>query len=678
MSMRTQLKICVLGATALLASCSTQKEENVNLSVEQSTINNVDKSINPGDDFYSFATNNWIKNNPRPEFWPMWSPSIIEDDKRKEKFVEEIQKCASASNVDGTVEKIIGDFYSMYMDTVRLKADGTKPILPYLQKISSVDNKKDLIKLVAEEHSNWFFEIWVGPDPKDNKNNLVSIQMPSRMMEDYVFLGTNDYLKNIRSAYEKMIDDAFVLCGYDRDKAVELRTKALNIKTQLASCTVDRNVYQDPTNYHKMSVKQATDSIGGFDMNQYLKDYGFDQTEIVNVNIVEPLKNGCRVLTDASLDDLKAYIQCRMICDNMIYLGPELEQVWQKYLNVLSNNEDKTPRWKKSYNVAEVFMPEVLGHFYVNKFFSEKKREKVLDMIKYLKLAMNETIDEQDWMNDATKQEALDKLNVMEAYVGYGSCFIDYSYLSFSRDVSLFENVRNYKKHVWEWYKTKNYNKPVDKGLWLIHPHVVNAYYHPYLSNINIMAAYLEKPRFDENADDVYNYAMTGSTIGHEITHGFDSNGRKLDKNGAIRDWWTAEDSNKFNALCESYVAYFDTLKVLPDVNCNGKLTLSENIADLGGLKAAFRALQLANADKKLEDKYGYTPEQRFFIYYANLWYIDSNEEFLRNKAMFDEHAVPSLRVNGPLPHIDEWYDAFDIKPGDKMYIPKERRVKIW
>ncbi len=678
--MKAQFKICVLGSIALLTSCGTQKEENVSLSIEQSTLDNVDKSINPGDDFYTYATGTWTKKNPIPEFWPCWSPSVIEDDKQMERICEEMKNTSVATNPDGSVEKIIGDFYALYMDTVRLKEYGTKPIQPYLQKIASFTDRKELLKWSAEEHTYFAIAVQCSGDDKDSKNNIIHVLRYPRTFFDYMCLGLDDYTRQIKTAYEKVMDDALVLCGYDKEKALSIRTKAMDLKTQLSSYTLEYQEFRDPSNnYHKMSVKEAETALGGFDLSQYLKDYGYDQTEIVNIHHVEPLKKSCELLMNTPLEDLKALFIWQFIEDNKLVLGPEMERIEQSFMNVLSNNEDKTPRWKKVYTQANEIMPEALGHFYVNKFFSDKKREKVLEMIKYLKMAYNERIGEQEWLSEETKQLAIDKVNDMESYVGYGSCFIDYSGLSFNRDSSLFSNVRNMRKFVWDWQKEKKYNKPVDKGLWEgVYSHAVNAFYRSETSTINILAAFLRNPRFDENAEDPYNYAILGDCIGHEMSHGFDSNGRYYDKNGNNTDWWTAKDSENFKVLCDQYVAYFDTLKVLPDLNCNGKLTLSENVADLGGVKAAFRAMQLANADKKIPDMYGYTSEQRFFIYYANLFLFNSNEAMIRNQAISDEHAVNYLRVNGPLAHVDEWYEAFGIKPGDKMYIPKEKRVKIW
>lgn len=674
--MKIHLMLYTFGV-ALLAACSSGNSGN---GIEQSAINSVDKTNKPGDNFYAYATGNWIKNNPKPEFWPTWDPAVIQIDKQIEQTVEAIQKAAvSVKNVQGSVNQIMGDFYWMYMDTARLKAEGTRPIQPLLQKIASIGNRKEMVKQLAEEHCDILFSVNVAADAKDSRNNIVNVFVSHRQDAEYIYLAPDANAKRIRAAYEKMMTDAFVLCGYDAKMAADLKTRALNLLSQRAAYQIDIQSFANPVNnYHKVSLKELSARTGGFDWQQYLKDYGYDSTSVVNAMQFETLKKSCNLMMNAPLADLKALFQWMMIEENMPLLGPEMENVYKTYVNTVNNNEDKTPRWKSSYYLAQRYLPEALGHFYVKNFFPDSKREKVGEMIKYMKLALKERIGQQQWLCDSTKKLAVGKVDAIEDYVGYSGCWINYSQLSFNRNSSLFDNMRNVKKFVWEWNKQKRYNKPVDRTEWELHPHVYNAYYDPEKSSINLMAAFMQLPNFDEKAEDVYNYAALGAIIGHELTHGFDSNGRYYDKDGNNKDWWTAEDSKNFKKLCDALIAHFDSLKVYPDLKCNGKLTISENIADLAGLKVAFRALQLANADNKMSDKYGYSPEQRFFIYTAYRCAGYRNETMERMQASFNEHAVNHLRINGPLPHIDEWYKAFNVQPGDSMYIPADRRIRLW
>lgn len=675
--MKTHLMLYTL-SVALLAACSSSNGDSTG--IEQSAINSVDNTHKPGNNFYAYATGNWIKNNPKPEYWPAWNPVIIQNDKQIEQTIEAIQKAASTdSKAKGSVNQIMGDFYNQYMDTTRLKAEGTHPIQPLLQKIDNINDRKELIKQLSEEHCDILFNVLVSADEKDNKNNIVNVFVQAQQGEEYIYLAPDANAKRLRTAYEKMMKDAFVLCGYDVEKAEDKKTKALNLLTQKATYQLDVQTFMNPTNnYHKVSLKELSALTDGFDWQQYLKDYGYDSTTEVNAMQFETLKKSCYLLQNAPLADLKALFQWKMIEENMAILGIEMENVMQTYYNTFNNNEDKRPRWKKSYYLADQFLPEALGHFYVDNFFSESKRKKVDEMIKYAKLALKERISQQQWLCDSSKVQAIEKVNAIEDYVGYSGDWIDYSQLSFSLDSSLFTNVRNIKKYVWEWQKEKRYNKPVDRAEWVIQPHNYNAYYNPIASSINLMAAYLQEPNFDENAEDVYNYAALGTIIGHELTHGFDSSGRYFDKDGNNKDWWTAEDSKNFKKLCDALIAHYDSLKVYPDLKCNGKLTITENIADLAGLKVAFRALQLANADKKMPNKYGFTPEQRFFIYAAYRYAGYQNESMERMQATINEHAVDHLRINGPLPHIDEWYKAFNVQPGDSMYIPADHRVNLW
>lgn len=675
--MKTHLMLISLGV-AFLASCSLGNGDGG--SVERSAINSVDKTHKPGDNFFAFANGNWIKNNPKPDFWPTWGPATIQEDKQLEKTVQAMQMfAASSSNVKGSVNQILADFYWMFMDTTRLRQEGTQPIQPFLMQIANTADRKTLLKMIAEEHCSLLFDVNVNADAKDSKNNIVNVFVRPRGFEEYAFLAKDDNAKRIRLAYEKMMTDALVICGFSKKQAADLKDKALGLLTKRASYQLDVQQFMNPVNnYHKVNLKELSARTGGFDWKEYLANYGYDSTNVVNAMQFETLKQSCSLLMKTPLADLKALFLWMAIADNMSVLSPELDQVRIAFANTVNNNEDKTPRWKMAYNVADQYMPEALGHFYVNNFFNEQQREKVGEMIKYMKLALKERIGQQQWLCDESKRHAIEKVDAIEEYVGYSGRWLNYAELAFCRDSSLYTNIRNMKKFVWECQKERNYNKPVDRAQWVIHPHVYNAYYNPEMSSINLMAAFLTSPNFDADAEDVYNYAAIGYIIGHELTHGFDSVGRYFDKDGNNKDWWTADDSRNFGVLCDALVAHFDSLNVFPDLKCNGKLTLTENIADLAGLKVAFRALQLANADKKLPEKYGFTAEQRFFIYAAYRLAGSPNESMDRIQTASNEHAVDRLRINGPLPHIDEWYAAFNVEPGDSMYIPSERRIRLW
>lgn len=670
--------IVALGA-AMFVSCS-QKQQGQGIDVsfgEENVFKSVNDSLKPGDDFYKYATGNWIKSHPNKDNWYAWGPEAIMGYANEEKFGKLVQDIASQNNPKGSPAQKIGDMYNLYMDTARLNREGAQPILPYLKEIDDANSKEELLKIMAKNYYSPFFICWISADSRNSRNNIVQVVQLFPGFTDLIFQSKEDFWLKIRASYENLIENAFKYCGDSPEMAQIEMKRVMRLNDSIYKANLTREEYFNPNNYHKMSVDEMS-SLTGLNWKLFFEQYSLEIPNEVSLNHIEPVKKACRIFLDEPMEDVKSLMKWHVIGKYHRFLGMELYNEFEKFGDISKGGPDGRPRWKHAYDYLNESMPTPMGQLYVEHFFSKEQKERVEGMVSDIKHSLSEIIQQQEWLCDSSKALSLKKLELLKPHVGYPDEWNDVSGLEIDPQLSLLENNKNIELYNTRQIIKRRLNKPVDKDEWGMSPQTINACYVPTSQGIFLPAAILQKPYFDMEADDAYNYAYIGSVIGHELTHAFDNTGRNFDMEGNVKQWWTDKDIENFNSIGDTYAAYYDSLVVLPGLNCNGRLTLGENIADLSGLKAAFRAMQKANADGHIKEKYGFTPEQRFFITYANSWLFFVPDEKLRVQTQTDEHAVPMLRANGPLPHFDEWYKAFDIKPEDAMYIPSEKRVRLW
>jgi len=642
---------------------------------------NIDSTFRPGDDFFKFATNKWIDHNPQPNEFPRWgSFTKLADDNTKQ-LAELIQGIAAEQHETGSIAQKIGDLYNLAMDSLRRNTEGIEPLKPYMEKIYALSTREDLLKYMAEEHDDILFGIGIGADMKDSKNNIVGIGQGGLSLgnRDY-YLSDDPQIVAIREALKQHMVNMYKLYGLDEKAATAKMETIMKYETLIAEPSYSRLDMRDPEkNYHKMSLAELSDKTNGFDWATYFKNYGYDATTEVDLGQIAPVAKACELLMTAPLEDLKTIYEWRLLSHAGNYLNDDFAKEKFAFNQKLTGAQEMQPRWKRSVNLVDGTLGDAVGQMYVEKYFPAENKERMVALVKNLQTALGERIQAQTWMSDSTKAVALDKLKAFYVKIGYPDKWDDLSALTVDPKKSLLDNMQEIGRFYWNLDKEKHYNKPVDRDEWYMTPQTVNAYYNPTTNEICFPAGILQPPFFNMAADDAMNYGAIGVVIGHEMTHGFDDQGRQFDKEGNLRIWWNEEDIERFKVPAEQLANYFDSLWVIPgELHSNGHLCLGENLADHGGVNIAFSALQKVMRKNPLPVDNGFTPEQRFFLSYSTVWAGVSSEEILRYYTMMDVHSANFLRVNGTLPHIDAWYEAFDIQPTDSLYLPKEERVDIW
>ena len=673
-------KLVIMSAicAAVLAGCNDAQLKTTGLNYS-----NMDTTARPGDDFAKFATGHWIDNNPQPDMFPRWGSFTKLADDNTNQLAELIQGIAAQKNEPGTVAQKIGDLYNLCMDSTRLNAEGAAPLKPYIEKLRAIQTREDLYQLMFAEHDDLFFGIYNGADEKNSKMNALQIAQGGLSMgnRDY-YLEDDPAIVKQREAFKEHIVNLQVLFGTDQAEATRKMEVLMRIETELAKVSRSMEELRNPElNYNKMTVAELSEK-SGFDWDAWLKGQGYDQTTEVIVGQVEPVIKGCQILKDADLNDIKDIYEIRWISGASSMLGDAFGDENFAYTQKLTGQKEQQPRWKRAVNRVDGTMGEAVGQLYVEKYFPAESKQRMKDLIANLQTVLGERIKAQTWMSEDTKQVALEKLNAFYVKVGYPDKWEDLSGLKVDPALSLYENMRNIGEFYWQLEKSKHYNTPVDRDEWGMTPQTVNAYYKPTTNEICFPAGILQPPFFSKDYDDAINYGAIGVVIGHEMTHGFDDQGRQYDKDGNLRQWWSDADVEAFNIPAEQLACYFDSLWVIPgELHSNGHQCLGENLADHGGLNIAFQALQLAKehgSKTLLGDENGYTAEQRFFLAYANVWAGVCSEELLRRYAIMDVHSAGHLRINGGVAQCQYWYDAFGIMEGDALYVAPENRVNIW
>ena len=624
-------------------------------------LNDMDLTVKPGDDFYDFATRGWRNANPIPADYSRYGmfDVLVNTNLARVRDIAENDKGK------------IGKLYKIAMDEKKLNTDGTAPVAKYLQQIDAIKSRSELPEFLGKFHafSGGFFSDGVGLDEKDSEHYLYNIgQGGIGLSRDYYF-DDDDKSVEVRKKYIEYISKQMENFGVKADAQ-----KIFELEKRMAKSFFKKEKLRDPVaNYHKMPIAQLKSELPGFDWDTYFRARGI-APEYINVNQIEPIAESIKIINTVDLDLLKAYLKWFLISSADGFLDDKTYDIAFDFSRVLSGQAEKKPRWKRSVAMLDGSLGEEIGRLYVKKYFSDAAKKRMQTLVKNLQSALKMRIEQLDWMSENTKRQALKKLNTFRAKIGYPDVWRDYSKLEI-RDDSLYDNmirVAEFEDRFW----LDKIGQKKDPNIWFMNAHEVNAYYDPTTNEICFPAGILQYPFFDMTADDAFNYGAIGAVIGHEMTHGFDDSGRQFDENGNMRDWWGDTDAKSFVARANVMRDFFNNIIVAPNVHSNGEFTLGENLADYGGITVAYTAYM--NFGNRTESADGFTDVQRFFISYATNWTSNIRDEAILKQTKTNEHSLERWRVNGILPHIDAWYDAFGVGPGDKMYVAPEKRVKIW
>ena len=667
-------------AFAMLTSCAGQKEAKSTSGID---LANMDTTVSAGTDFFRYACGGWNDAHPLTAEYSRYGTfdELFENSQKQlRELIEGL--AAQKNNQAGSAAQKIGDLYNMAMDSVTLNKQGAEPVKAMLDKIAGMKDKSEIVPMMTEMAHigiGTYFHSCVYADPKNSSLNIFQMgQGGINLGEKEYYLDTDSITQNIREQYKLYIGKLFQLAGFSEADAQQKVADVMEIETAIAKVSRSATELRDPeANYHKMSFDELKKTIAGIDWDAYMKGLGIQAPAELNVEQVEPIQEVARLMNTLPLSKHVSYLEYNLLDAAASCLSDDFVAArFDFYGKVLSGRQVNQPRWKRAVNSVNGMLGELVGEMYVEKYFPAAAKERMVKLVKNLQTALGERIDAQEWMSDSTKIRAHEKLATFHVKVGYPDKWKDYSKLEIKND-SYWANVCRAS----EWGFNDMYSrigKPVDKDEWLMTPQTVNAYYNPSTNEICFPAAILQPPFFNMDADDAANYGAIGVVIGHEMTHGFDDQGRQFDKDGNLTDWWAPGDADRFKERAQVMVDFFNKIEVLPGLQANGELTLGENLADHGGLNVAYLAFQNATKDAPLGVVDGFTPEQRFFLAYATLWAGNIRDEQIRVYTKSDPHSLGKWRVNGALPHIQAWYDAFHITPSDPLYVAPENRVNVW
>ena len=668
-------------AMAALATvaCTNNKTMESGIKLE-----NLDTTAVAGDDFFRYACGGWMDSHPLTDEYSRFGSfdKLAEDNREQLRTL--ITGIAEAENAPGTVAQKIGDLYNMAMDSTARNERGIAPIQPVMDRIAALKKNSEVMPLVAElsrQGMGGFFHVYIDADIMNSKQNLVQLyQGGISLGEKEYYLDTDEATTAIREAFKKHIVNMFKLAGFDEAAATKKMEAVMKIETALADKSFSATEQRNPAaNYHKMTMEELKAQFPGIDWENYFSILGINGLKELSVSQLEPIQEVARIVNEEPVENLIAYLQWHLLDGSANELSDAFaDESFDFYGRTLSGRKERQPRWKRAVEVVNGVLGEAVGQMYVEKYFPAEAKERMLTLVKNLQVALGQRIDAQDWMSDDTKKCAHEKLNSFIVKVGYPDKWKDYTGLVIDPAKTYSENLMAANEFFWNDMIARKYGKPVDNTEWHMTPQTVNAYYNPTTNEICFPAGILQYPFFDMNADDAFNYGAIGVVIGHEMTHGFDDQGRQFDKEGNLSDWWAPGDGDKFKAKTQVLVDHFNAIEVLPGLQANGELTLGENIADHGGIMVAYQAFKNATKDAPLPVKDGFTPEQRFFLAYSAVWAGNIRDEQIRVYTKSDPHSLGRWRVNGTLPHIDAWYEAFGITPEHKLYIPAEKRAQVW
>ena len=673
---------------SLMALTACNKPQTTGIHLE-----NLDTTAVAQNDFYQYACGGWMKNNPLPNEYSRFGSFDKLGLSNLEQVNGLIADIAAKQHKMGSIPQKIGDVYNLSMDTARRNAEGIVPVLPVLQEIENVTDKAQWSEVLGKAMDFGLWAMYVDADAMNSSMNILNeYQAGFALSQKDYYVDEDEHTQHIRAEYLKHVEKMFEL--YGQAKAAEKAATVLRLETRLAKAAFSNVELRDPiANYNKMSVEELQKLVPEVNWQVYfnaLFSMGQNGVELherldsLSIGQIRHLQEAGKMLADESLEDMKTLFTWQVIDGSSDFLTEEIfMQNFEFYGRILSGRQEPTPLWKRAVAMVNGTLGEAVGVMYVEKYFPEENKARMLDLVKNLQVALGERIQALEWMSDETKEKAMEKLNTFTVKIGYPDKWRDYTALEIDPELTYYANIQRAAKFEQD-YSLSFLGKPVDKDKWFMTPQTVNAYYNPATNEICFPAGILQYPFFDMNADDAFNYGAIGVVIGHEMTHGFDDQGSQFDKDGNLINWWTEEDRARFEERTKVMEEYFNAIEVAPGVYANGKFTLGENIADHGGLQVAYQAFQNAQKAKKakgeeaLGEKDGLTPEQRFFLAYANVWAGNIRPEEVLQRTKSDPHSLGMWRVNGALPHIGAWYEAWNVTEESPMYLAPEKRVSIW
>ena len=679
MKVRTIMTIMAMASATLGATA----QDNLTSGIATA---NLDQSVRPADDFYQFACGGWMKNNPLPAAYSRYGSFDKLGENNNKRINSILDELKNANYEAGSVERKLSDLYKLAIDSVRRNKEGVSPLMPIIERMEKAKNVEQLFDIqlsLAKFGNDEFFVSYYGTDRKNSKQNILNIRQGGlTLRQKSYYLDEDEATTAIREAYKKHIVRMFTLFGFSEKAAQQKMQNIMKLETTLAKASKAPAELRDPeANYHRMSRADFNGRYPNVKLDRQLAASGIDKKYVEELVVGQPefmdAANG--LIGSLTADEYRDYMEWGQIMDGVSYLSDDVIAAnFDFFGKTMSGRKEDYPLWKRATQQVEGVMGQALGKIYVEKYFPASSKERMVTLVKNLQKALSERIDEQDWMSQETKKNAQEKLGTFYVKIGYPDKWDDISGLSIDPEKSYYDNMLECSRFWQAFMLDKTLGKPVDRDQWGMTPQTVNAYYNPTTNEICFPAGILQPPFFDASADDAFNYGAIGVVIGHEMTHGFDDSGRNYDKDGNMKDWWTKEDAKKFNEKADLCDNFFSAIKVLPDLNANGRFTLGENLADHGGLQVAYTAFKNATKNSKPADKDGYTADQRFFMAYAGVWAGNITDEEIRNRTKSDPHSLGRWRVNGALPHIDAWYEAFGVKEGDKLYLPKSERLELW
>ena len=678
--MKNKISLVTLFLIAIMTGTFLSCNDTAKQDIPAISLADLDTAVNPGEDFDAYANGGWKKLNPLPADRARFGSFDKLAELAEKQLNELVEETAKTKNAKGSVADKIATLFNEGMDTVKIEANGIKPLLPYLKEIDAITSMDDVQKEITKMHGHGFSPLFGFFGATDAKNSTMVVAqlvqsgmvMPDR---DY-YLNDDSRSRDLREKYTVYITKMFKLLGNDEASSAQNAQKIMILETRLAKAAMTRLDRRDPNKtYNKTTTQGLIDISPEFDWKGYFKSAGVGDPGEINLNQPLFLKEISVMLKEIPVENWKIYLKWDLINNTASYLSDDFVNAsFDFYAKAMTGTEQIRPRWKRVIGVTSESLSEAIGQLYVAKYFPPEAKERMVRLVENLRISLGERIKNLDWMAPETKQKALDKLNTINVKIGYPDKWRDYSGLEITDDSYMSNVIKSNKFEIA--YNYNKINKPVDKGEWFMSPQTVNAYYSPDMNEIVFPAAILQPPFFFMHGDDAVNYGAIGVVIGHEMTHGFDDEGRKYDKSGNLTDWWTAEDSKLFDERTKVLVDQYSSFVVIDSVHADGKLSLGENIADLGGLNISYQAFKMANKETKLID--GLTPDQRFYIAYAHVWASNIRDKEILRRTKEDVHSLGRLRVIGPLRNVPQFYTAFNVKAGQAMYLDEAKRAKIW
>ena len=674
--MKKIMMLSFMAALTLAACSERQTGENP---LPQS---NFDLSVAPGTDFYQYACGGWMANNPlKPEYSRYGSFDRLAE-LCEEQMHDLVTELVSENQQPGSVAAKVKELYTLGLDSARLNAEGMAPVKADLDEINNLSGR-EVPAAIGRLHAQGispFFYVYVGPDGKDSRQNLLSLNQGGIAMGDRdYYLATDSTNLALREAYKKYVTRLFVLAGYSESAADSAAQSVMKVETELARLAYSREELRDPQkNYNRMAYTDFAQRESAFDWTAFFRAMGVDSLTHLDASQLAFFDGLNNLYPQLTLQTIKDYLSYTLLNNAASYLDDDFYNTqFDFYGRTLSGQQEPRARWKRSLSTTDAVLSEALGEIYVERYFPQSSKERMLKLVANLQEALGQHIAQLEWMSDETKARALEKLAAVTVKIGYPDKWRDYSALEISTEKSYWENLKNASMFETA-YMLDKIGKEVDKSLWYMSPQTVNAYYNPTTNEICFPAGILQPPFFYAEADDAINYGAIGVVIGHEMTHGFDDMGRQFDKEGNLNDWWTPEDTRQFNLRADRLVEQYDQIVVIDTVHANGRFTLGENIADQGGLRIAYTAFKNATEGAEQTPIDGFTPDQRFYLAYANLWASNIRDEEILRRTKTDPHSLGKWRVNAALRNLETFYQAFGITAEQPMYMAPEERVVIW